>query len=174
MSEQQTASDGLPFDPDSFMQVTVDSPMATERQICPEGSFTAMVADFDSTAFEKFDFTYNKGPNAGQPGSMTKFNCPFTITDAKVLADMERDSLKIFQQITLDLAPNGGLAVGKDKNVDLGKLREAVDQNTGGPWTFANLKGAGPLLVQVRHETYKRKDGTEATTARVVRTAKIR
>lgn len=161
------------FNAAEFMQSTIDQPMETEYQLCPEGTFPAMIADFDEKAVDRVDFNYKKGPKAGQPGSMVKFNCPFSIQDATVLAKMGRDNVQVEWQMILDVNELGQLDFGKDKNVKLGQLRDAVDQNKPGAWGVFSLRGAGPLLVKVVHETFTRKDGTEGTAARVTRAVRI-
>lgn len=166
--------DTLPFNADEFMQSTVDSAMVTDYQLCPEGTFPALIDDFDSSAFERISFEYKKGPKAGEKGSMTKFNCPFSIQDASVLSKMERDRVVVEWQMIIDRTPEGGLDFGKDRNVKLGQLREAVGQNAPGPWNFPMLRGKGPLMVKVVHESFKRSDGTDGKAARVVRVAPLR
>lgn len=162
------------FNPDEFMQQTVDAPMATEYQLAPEGSFRAVVGDFDSTAFEKVDFTYKKGNRVGEPGSMTKFTVPFVTQDPEVLAKMEgRDSVTLYMQMILDRTPEGSLDFGKDKNVKLGRLRAALGQNSTPGWTFAQLKGGGPLLIKVKHESYE-SGGEKKLAARVIDVAPAR
>jgi hypothetical protein len=169
MKGNSMAQDAL-FDPDQFMQSTIDAPMETDYQLAPEGTFVATVGDFDSKAFQKFDFVYKKGPKEGQEGSMTKFSCPFVTQDPAVLAAMEgRESVTLEAQLTLDRTANGSLDFGKDRNVKLGRLRKALGQNNPGPWSPSDLRGKGPLLIQVKHEKYTPKDGGEPRTfARVV------
>lgn len=162
------------FDAAQFMQSTVDQPMETEYQLCPEGTFQAMIGDFNQDAVERIDFTYQKGPRAGQPGSMVKFNLPFSIQDPAVLAQMQRENVQVEYQLILDTNELGQLDWGKDRNVKLGQIRAAVNQNQPGPWNLFQLRGSGPLMVKVSHESFKRKDGTEGKAARVVRVAPIR
>src|SRR5882672_4943967 len=50
-------SEHLPFDADAFMNQTVDEPMATQLQTVPDGEYTAMIGDFDSTAFKSVTVT---------------------------------------------------------------------------------------------------------------------
>lgn len=157
------------FNAAEFLQGTIDQPMDTEYQLCPEGKFQAMIADFDEKACELVDFTFKKGPNAGQPGSMVKFNLPFSIQDDAVKAQMGRDTVHVEYQLILDRDNLGQLDWSKGKNVKLGQVRDAVGQNVSGPWSIFNLRGAGPCYVNVVHETYRRKDGTDGTAARVNR-----
>lgn len=171
MTEDTSA---VPFDAGQFMQATVDAPMATEYEICPEGLFPAMIGDFDEKAIQRHSFTYKQGPQAGQPGSMVKFNCPFSIQDETVKAQMERETVYADQQIILDTNELGQLDLGKGKNVKLGQIREALGQNAAGPWNIMNLRGAGPLLVQVVHEEFERKDKSKGKKAVVVRVAPMK
>lgn len=161
------------FDPDAFLQQTIDQPMETERELVPEGEYPAMIGDFESKALEMVDFTYKKGDRAGQPGSMLKFTCPFSLQDDNLKAALGRDTVVATKQMILDVGVDGGLDFGKDKNIDLGRLRAAVGQNVAGAWGIMNLRGAGPLMVQVKHVTYKRNDGSEGKRAEVQRVAKI-
>lgn len=162
------------FDAASFMQATIDQPMETEYQLCPEGTFQAMIGDFDEKAVERIEFTYKQGPKAGQPGSMVKFNLPFSIQDPAVLAQMGRETVQVEYQLILDTNELGQLDWGKDRNVKLGQVRAAVNQNNAGPWNVFQLRGAGPCLVKVTHEEYKRRDGSEGKAARVNRVAPMR
>ena len=36
----------MPFDPDAFMQTTVDQPLETEYVLVPQGEYVAMIDDF--------------------------------------------------------------------------------------------------------------------------------
>lgn len=167
--------DNSTFDPDLFMQTTVDKPMATEYLLCPPGEYQAVIDDFDKTAFGQIDFEYKRGPRAGQPGQMTKFDVPFVINDDTVKAAMGgRDKVVVSSQLILDIAADGNLDFGPDKNVRLGRIREAVGQNTEGPWSPSQLRGAGPVMVKIEHIEYTRKDGTKGKRAEVTRVVPIR
>ena len=65
---------------------------------------------------------------------------------------------KIRTGIFLDVTPNGGMDWSKGKNVKLHRLRDAVGQNKTG-WKYTDLRGAGPLKVQVSHRAAK--DGSD-------------
>lgn len=169
MNETSTTS----FDPNEFMQQTIDSPMEIDIKLPTEGEYKAIIGDFDASAFERFEFTYSKGPNAGLPGSMTKFNCPFVINDPKLVTAIGREETTVRKPITLDFDKSGKLDFGVNRNIDLGRVRAAVDQNNSGPWTFSQLRGAGPIMVKVIHRRGKRKDGTDFHIAEVDRVVKI-
>lgn len=162
------------FNAGEFMSATIDAPMDTEFAMCPEGTFQAMIGDFDEKAIERFEFEYQKGEKAGQPGSMIKFTIPFSIQDATVLTQMGRETVIVEQQLILDTNDLGQLDFGKGKNVRLGQVRAAVNQNQAGAWSPMALKGQGPVMVQVSHDPFKRKDGTDGKAARVVRVVALR
>jgi hypothetical protein len=163
----------MTFNPETFMQSTVDAPLSTEYLLVPEGEFVATIDDFDSSAFEQQDFTDKKGAKAGTPGSMTKFNIPFVIQDDKVKQEMSRDKVVITKQVILDLDENERLLTDKGRNVELGRVRAAAGQEDKTPWGFMDLRGAGPMMIKVVHRTFDRKDGTKGTRAEVDRVVKI-
>lgn len=164
------------FDPDLFMQQTVDAPMETEYKNVPIGEYRAFIGDFDSKALVEFNFTYKKGDKAGQEGSMKKFTCPFVIDDGgQVAQSLGRDKALVDMQLIIDIDPTTGkLDTGVNKNVKLGQLRDAVGQNTPGqPWGFSMLRGQGPVMIKVVHTEFERADKTKGTRAEVERVSRI-
>lgn len=138
-----------PFDPSTFMNETIDAPKGdTTIQQCPEGEFRAMIDDFDENAFRNFD-AKEGSKSAGK--NFTVFQPMFVIQDAAVQAELEREKVSVpHRGIFLDFDSSGALDFSKGKNVDLNRLREAVGQNEAGQWNFSMLKGAGPVMVQVK------------------------
>jgi len=164
----------MAFDPDAFMNETVDMPFETERTLVPEGEYRMAVDDFTSDAIQKIDFTYKKGERAGQAGSMTKFNCPIVILDDKVAHDLQLEKVVIYWGINVDLDDNGKLEWGKNKNIALGQLRAACGQNQAGPWSPGQLRASKPFMGKVIHRTIKRDDGTSYPVADIARVMPIR
>lgn len=162
------------FDPDLFLQQTVDKPLETEFTMVPPGEYRASIGDFDREAMEEVKFDYKRGPKAGQPGIMYKLTVPFLVDDDAVKAELDRDQVTISKQYILDLDEHGKLAEGKNKNIELGRLRDAVGQNDGSPWSIMNLRGAGPVMIRVTHVEFERRDGTRGKRAEVDRVARIR
>lgn len=160
------------FNASEFMQTQMDKPLETEYTMVPIGEFMATIDDFTSDAFEVIDFTYKQGPLAGTPGQMTKVTLPFVIQDDRVKKELQRDKVTISKQLILDLEDNGAIATGPNKNIELGRIRAAVGQDKG-PWSFANLRGAGPLMVKVTHVEYTRKDGSKGKRAEIERVTRI-
>lgn len=163
----------MSFDPESFMRQTIDAPLETEFKLVPIGEYLAAIDDFDSTAVEQVNFEYKKGARAGTPGSMLKFNCPFVINDEGIKQELGRDKIVVTKQIILDIDDNGALASGTNKNVELGRLRDAVGQNGNGPWSLMNLRGAGPVMLKVTHVEFDRKDGKKGKRAEIDRIVRV-
>lgn len=162
------------FDPDTFMNQTIDQPLADEYVLCPEGEYPAMIDDFDTKVFRTNEFTYKKGPNAGLPGEMTTLNLPWVIQDPKAQAALNRDRVVVPQPIILDFDENGMLDWGVNKNVNLGRVRSAVGQNQPGPWSISKLRAQGPCMVRVIHREITRKDNSKMKVAEVDRVVPIR
>lgn len=162
------------FDPEVFMQQTIDEPLETEFVLIPQGEYVAMIDDFTSEAIEKINFEYKKGARAGTPGSMLKLTLPFVIDDDNVKAILNRPKVMVSKQIILDMDENGGgLDWGKNKNIDLGRIRSAVGQNEPGPWSIGKLAGAGPVMLKITHVDFERKDKSKGTRAEIERVVRI-
>lgn len=164
------------FDPDAFMNETIDQPLETDLKLCPPGEYQATIQDFDATALENIEFTYKKGKRAGEDGSMQIFTCPWVISDPRAVAAVGRtDFTTVRQRINLDIdSQTRKLDWGINKNLDLGNVRKAVGQNNPGPWNIGQLRGAGPAIVKVVHKQITTKDGREMTVAEVARATPIR
>lgn len=161
------------FDANEFMQSQMDKPMETEYTLVPIGEYMATIDDFTSEAFEVVNFEYKQGERAGTPGSMTKFTIPFVVQDDRVKRELQRDKVTVAKQVILDLEDDGKtLANGPNKNIELGRIRAAVGQDKG-VWSFANLRGAGPLMIKVTHVEYKRRDGSKGKRAEIERVTRI-
>lgn len=161
------------FDANTFMSNTMDKPLETEYTMVPIGEYQATIDDFDSTAFEVIEFEYKSGEKKGTPGKMTKVTLPFVIQDDRVKNELQRDKVIVAKQLILDLADDGmTLATGPNKNIELGRIRAAAGQDKG-PWSIANLRGAGPLMVKVAHVEYSRKDGSKGKRAEIERVTRI-
>lgn len=161
------------FDPETFLNQTIDQPLETEFLTVPDGEYTATIDDFTSEAIEQIHFEYKNGPRAGTPGTMTKFSIPFVIQDDAVKAELGRDKIVVYKQVILDVGDDGGLDWGKNKNIDLGRIRAAVGQNDPGPWSPGNLRGAGPVMVKVGRVPFKRKDGSKGERVEIERVVRI-
>jgi len=153
------------FDPATFMNQTVNTPLDTNVWIPPEGDYRAMIDDFGPDDFRTFTSEKNSK-------DYTVFSPPFVLQAPELLAASGRDKITVYHKgMFIDVDAAGGLDTSKGKNVDLGRLREAVGQNNQTGWTFNNLKGAGPVMVHVIHESDK--NDSDRKYARISRVVKI-
>lgn len=137
------------FDLAGLVNAPVDAPMSTNIPVCPEGEYTAMIDTLGPDGMEPWF-----RPIAGKDGKPDRLilRVPFVIMDESVKALLDRQTVIVPRDIWLDMGPdNRTLLTSDGKNVDLGRLREALRQNNQPGWTFAALPGAGPLKVTVKH-----------------------
>jgi hypothetical protein len=127
------------FDPDQFMQEEVSGANDTTYPTLPAGEYMGVIADV------KVRQTEGKDGKSFYPADIT---WDLINVDPKVLADLGRDKATVRQSVFLDLSDSGGLDLGKGKNVQLGRLREALDLNTPG-FSLRKLVGAGPAKLAV-------------------------
>lgn len=122
------------FDLDSFMSQPADAGSTSISPI-PEGEYLAIIDDVKPRVVNT---------KLGESVALDVF---FIIQDEALKAKLGRETLTVKGGFFLDM--NGGkMDMGKDKNVRLNRLREAVGQNSSG-WTPSKLKGAGPLKIKV-------------------------
>jgi len=120
------------FDPDLFMNTTVSTVLPTKMVPVPPGEYTAIIDDVKT--------------RQNTDGSVV-MDVSWSIDNADVAAKTGRTKNVVRQSIWLDFE-NGVLAASEGKNVGLGRLRDALGQNTGAPWSPTMLKG-GVAKVKV-------------------------
>lgn len=125
------------FDPDAFLSTTVSGPSPTHFEPIPEGDYTAIIEKVSPRIAGDYAF----------------LDASWILDDPQLMEKLGRRSLRVRQSIFLDLTPQGSLDTSANKNVALGRLREAVGQNGKGKWALSNLNGAGPATVKVTHRT---------------------
>lgn len=129
------------FDAAAFLDQTITDASSTSSLPCPKGSYTAIIEKVEPRAWA----------NAEKGTSGVSLNVTWNIDDTTAKELTGRDKVVVFQSIFLDLNDTGGLDLRKGKNVQIGKLREAVNLNTPGqPFNFNMLVGR-PAKVQVAH-----------------------
>jgi hypothetical protein len=134
------------FDADAFMNSTIDEPMATALSSVPDGEYTAMVGDFDSSAFKTIEYTDQKSQ---LPVKRQVLEVPFVVDDEALKAKLGREQVVHRETFWLDFTPDGKLDTGPDKNVNLGKLRACLGQNGNGPWAPTMLRNMGPMRIKI-------------------------
>ena len=156
MAEKNDAESST-FDPEMFMSQDTEEEMETKYTPIPEDDYVSMI-----------DETLSLKEVNGTPVVNL-----YHVIDAPDLAEqMGMERISVQQSIFLDVAPDGSLAIGPNKNVKLGKLREALGQNKSGQkWNINMLAGAGPLRIKV----VKKPDANDPTVIynRVVATTRM-
>jgi hypothetical protein len=133
------------FNPEAFMNASVTDASDTQYLQVPEGEYTAVI---DAVT-----------PRTTQTGKAL-LNVKWKVTDEAAKAATGMAEPSVFQTIWLDVTEEGGLDMGKGKNIGLGKLRDAVNQNKPGqPWSPGMLVGQ-PAKVKVAHSIDKRDNVT--------------
>jgi len=126
------------FNPDQFLNTETNDATSTAYTPIPENEYTACVKEIK--------------PRVTTSGKAI-LDVVWGIDDAdgsiEAATGMKQSTVR--QSIFLDVTESGGLDTGKGKNVQLGKLREALSQNTPGKvWRPGDLIG-GVAKVQVKH-----------------------
>jgi len=136
------------FNPEEFMNSTVEDAMSTKIIPCPAGEWLGLIAD-EVKVKEVIG-----GPSSKNPGvSFPVLTVIFSIDDPKVTSITERVPTKVRYECFLDIGDNGKLDIKAGRNVGLGRLREAVGLNQSGvPFSFRMLQGK-TARVAVTHRT---------------------
>lgn len=137
----------MTFDADSFMQTTVDAPMATEMASTPEGEFRVVIGEVNSTALKSIAVTKKDGTKEDRQ----VLSIPFIIRDQEINKKSDRETIVHYETFWLDFTSEGKLDTGEGKNVNLGRLRAVIDQNVPG-WSPLHLSNAGPFMIAVKHK----------------------
>lgn len=132
-------SDVSSFDPQSFIDSSIEGANDTSIVPIPQGEWLAQV---DNVRARKIDT--KDGPRA-------IMDVTWEILDESVKEELEREKVTCRQSVFLDVTGEGSIDLGKGKNRQLGLLREAVGQNDPSrPWAPSMLIG-NPAKVVVEH-----------------------
>lgn len=137
------------FNPKAFLDTSTDTAFETKRTDVPENDYPGEITKLEAEEFTKKDGT------AGH--QLTVF---WRVDDDKAREATGLKEPTVRQKIFLDLTPKGELASGKNMNLGLGKLREAVGQNKAGKkWVPSMLIGATALIHVGSRTVNEDKDG---------------
>ena len=135
------------FDPESFLDATLPGSNSTKRELVPMGVYKASVGKLEV----KNGIIQKDGPNFGKP--WVALNIQWWIENQPINAALDQAKITVYDSCFLELDDDGRPAMGKGKNVQLGKLREALGLNSG-PVQFRAFEGR-PATINVGHEPYK-------------------
>lgn len=109
----------MSFDPTSFLSASVTGANDTKVLPVPIGEYFGIIEKIDARAWQSKD-----GTKSGI--SLEVF---WLVEDANVKAYLGRDTVTCRQGVMLDFTADGALDMSPGKNVNLGRLREAVGKN---------------------------------------------
>lgn len=137
------------FDVDKLMNEDVSGSMSTAVKPIPEGTYTAVISEVKLREVK----TKN--------GVSLSLDVKLSLDAPELKEELKRDPT-VFQSFWLDLDDNGRLDLSEGRNVKLGRLREAVGQNTPGqPWNIRKLEGQ---VVKVQTTNSLSEDGSQVYT----------
>lgn len=134
------------FNPTAFMNETFDAPELDTKLIpVPEGEHVGQIGTDDKDV--------NPVTGVGKNGKLwLRLDLMVELTDPNLKQELQREKVIIRYGMMLDLNEQGRLDLRPQRNIGLGKLRDAVNQNKPGQWSFSQLKGQ-PIKVRVKRKT---------------------
>ncbi len=128
------------FDAKNLLEVAFTQSNDTKLIPTPEGEYMAVI--------EAIDIKSGVSQKNNEPWA--RLDCSVAIDDPQVESQIGRKP-KIRAGVMLDILESGGLDLGKGRNVQLGRLREATGKNQEGvPFRFQDLIGQ-IVKVKVSH-----------------------
>ena len=144
------------FDPDLFLGGEMKGGFDTSFARVPPGEYSAMIDDVKVRKVNTDD------------GERAVMDVTWLIIDEDVKKETELERPTCRQGFFLDVNDKGGLERGKNKNVGLGRLLEALGIDQGDKWSPEGLKSS---MAVVRVEHKPNKDDPENPYANVTRVA---
>jgi len=131
----------LSFDPQSFLESTVQGANDTKIIPVPVGEYMGVIKEVKPRQWQSKD-----GSQTGVALDVLWF-----VEDANVKQYLDRPEVVVKQGIMLDLTPAGDLDMSKGKNIGLGRVREAIGMNdSSAKFSFTMLPGQS-AKISVTH-----------------------
>lgn len=130
------------FNPEAFEQTVVEGENQTAYIPVPEGDYEAYIEDYE------FKSVVVNGEER------VTCNISWVIPDEELANSLNMQELKVRQTLWLDLTGDGGIDFGTNKNVQLGRLRQALGLNEPGkPFKWSDLRSAqATISVNTRQD----------------------
>lgn len=128
------------FNPTQLMNVELTATMDTTVIPIPEGDWPGVV---DKVEFRQVDAK-------DKSTTYTFMEVTWSLSDSEIEAVTGRDRNTCRQSVSIDLTPHGTFDLAKGKNIQLGRLRDALGQNTAAPWQPGQLVGQA-AVCSVKH-----------------------
>ena len=132
------------FDPNAFLDQIIEEVGSTEIIPIPAGEYMATIDKKEITQWSKRDDPTISG---------LKLKVTWSLEDQAVRELLNREKVTVVQDIMLDMTDTGSLDMGKGRNVELNRLRAAIDLNVSG-FSFNKLDGR-MARITVKHDPDK-------------------
>lgn len=142
------------FDPDQFMQTETNDVNETTYTPIPEDEYQGVIKALESNITS---------------GGSAVLNITWIIDDEEVRNFTGMPEPTCRQSVWLDVNDNGALETGPNKNIGLGRLRDALGQNDGSPWSPNMMNGQ---VARVMVKQTPNKDDPTIIYSNVVQVAK--
>jgi len=130
------------FDPEAFLDQTIEDSNDTKVIPCPAGDFLGIIDSYKVRRWEKKDDKTING---------VSLDVLWLVEDENARQETGRDKVIVKQGVPLDVTEDNKIDMGKGKNVRLGRLRSALDLNQPGqPFSFHMLKGRMAKITVVQ------------------------
>lgn len=144
------------FDPDVFLAGEISGSNEVNYTPVPIAEYQAFIGDVGMDSYND------------QPILVVTYD----LLDDALKAQLGMEKVTVQDRLFLDMDDNGQIAFGPNKNVKLGRTREAVGQNDPKKkWSPNMLRGAGPVVIKVDHHFNKQGEGPFAKITRVAKAA---
>lgn len=121
------------FNPDTFLNAEVTGALDTVFLPVPAGEYQAAV---EKVAYRQTD----KGNHI--------LDITWLLRDDELMNSLGRDKITVRQSVFMDVTEQGSLDLSKGKNIQLGKVRDALGQNDPEkPWRPSYLVGATAMVT---------------------------
>ena len=132
------------FDPNAFLDQVIEEVGSTEIIPIPAGEYMATIDKTEIAQWSKRDDPTISG---------LKLKVTWSLEDQAVRELLNREKVTVVQDIMLDMTDTGSLDMGKGRNVELNRLRAAIDLNVSG-FSFNQLDGR-MARITVKHDPDK-------------------
>lgn len=131
------------IDAKAMLDMSVTGALDTKYTPVPVGDYLGLITEVGAQG----------GPQKEDPTkAWLRYDYKIEVQDEGVKALLGRDKVTMTFGIMVDTTPEGGLDMGKGKNVQLGRFREALGQNSpSDPWN-PRMPVGHPIRISVKHE----------------------